>query len=71
MTKTLHWIALILTVLGAINWGLLGAFEFNLVSALFGQFPYLARLIYILIGLAGLVLIADYFNDHRHFGSHS
>jgi uncharacterized membrane protein YuzA (DUF378 family) len=70
VTRTLHWIALILTVLGALNWGLM-AFDVNAIQALFSQFPNLVKLIYALIGLAGLVLLADYFSDNRHFGSHS
>lgn len=43
-----------LVIIGAINWGLVGAFKFDLVAYLFGNMTYLTRLIYILVGLAGL-----------------
>lgn len=54
---SLHWIALVLVIIGAINWGLVGLFQFDLVAALFGgQAAPLSRLIYILVGLAGIVV---------------
>lgn len=46
--------ALILMIIGAINWGLIGLFEFNLVDAIFGDMSLISRIIYILVGLAGL-----------------
>lgn len=50
--------ALVLVIIGAINWGLLGLFRFDLVGALFGgQMAMLSRIIYALIGLAGLYAI--------------
>lgn len=55
--RTLNIIALLLAVIGAINWGLVGLFSFNLVSALFGEMTALTRIIYILVGLAGLYCI--------------
>ncbi len=54
--NTIDWIALVLAIIGALNWGLVGLFRFNLVEALFGG-TFLAPLIYILVGLAGLWLI--------------
>lgn len=54
-TKTLDYIALALIIIGAINWGLIGFFQFDLVAALFGSMASLiSRIIYALIGLAGL-----------------
>lgn len=48
-------IALILTIIGAINWGLIGFFRFDLVAWIFGgQTALLSRIIYALVGLAGL-----------------
>ena len=58
--KTLNLIALTLTIIGAINWGLIGLFNFNLVSFLFGDMTLLSRIIYSLVGLAGLYLITFY-----------
>lgn len=53
--RLLNFIALILILLGAINWGLWGFFQFDLVGFLFGSsMNMLARLVYCLIGLAGL-----------------
>ena len=52
--NVVDWIALVLMIIGAINWGLVGAFGFNLVSALFGEMSTLSRIIYVLVGLAGL-----------------
>ncbi|MBX6770169.1 MAG: DUF378 domain-containing protein [Chloroflexi bacterium] len=52
--NAVDWAALVLTVIGAINWGLVGLFGFNLVHAIFGGVPVLESLIYIIVGLAGL-----------------
>jgi uncharacterized membrane protein YuzA (DUF378 family) len=49
-------IALILTIVGAINWGLIGFFQFDLVASFFGgQGAALSRIIYGLVGIAGLI----------------
>ncbi|MGM0875545.1 MAG: DUF378 domain-containing protein [Bacillota bacterium] len=48
-------IALVLTIVGAINWGLIGFFGFNLVSAIFGDASALTRIIYGIVGIAGLI----------------
>ncbi len=53
---TMAWIAFILVVIGALNWGLVGAFQFNLVEAIFGT-SALTMIIYILVGLSALYLI--------------
>ncbi|WP_125153709.1 DUF378 domain-containing protein [Clostridium rectalis] len=51
-------IAFILVIIGAINWGLLGLFNFNLIGSIFGEpANFLSRLIYILVGVAGVYLI--------------
>jgi hypothetical protein len=44
-------------VIGALNWGLVGLFNFNLVSAIFGPLSLLSRIIYVLVALAGLYLL--------------
>ena len=48
------WIALVLMIVGAINWGLVGAFNFDLVAAIFGEMSMASRIVYVLVGLAGL-----------------
>ena len=58
--KYLNFIVLTLVIVGALNWLLVGLFEFNLVDTLFGGFTLLSRIVYILVGLAGLWSIAFY-----------
>ncbi len=52
--KVIDKIALLLIVIGAINWGLVGIFEFNLVDTLFGTMSIVSRIIYALVGISGL-----------------
>jgi hypothetical protein len=54
--NTLDWIALVLTIVGGLNWGFVGFFNWNLVEAIFG-FGAIARVVYSLVGLAALYLI--------------
>lgn len=58
--RALNLITLLLVIIGAINWGLVGAFDFNLVSALFGANSFLSNLIYILVGLSGLYQLVPF-----------
>lgn len=58
--KTLSYIALTIAIIGAINWGLIGLFGFNLVAFLFGDMTLLSRIVYILVGLSGLYLVTFY-----------
>ena len=51
------WIAVILIIAGALNWGLVGAFHVNAVAMLFGDATMITRVIYMLVGLAGLYKI--------------
>lgn len=55
--ETIQKIALIFTIIGAVNWGLIGILEFDLVAALFGEMTVLTRLVYSLVGVTGLVNI--------------
>jgi uncharacterized membrane protein YuzA (DUF378 family) len=58
MSKSLEWLALVLVVVGAINWGLVGLAQFDLVAALFGgSAAPLARIVYGLVGIAGILLL--------------
>lgn len=57
-------ISLILIIIGALNWGSIGIFKFDLVAALFGgQGSLLARIVYTLVGIAGLWAIGLLFKD--------
>ena len=52
--KVIDYIALILVIIGAINWGLIGLFGFDLVATLFGTMSVVSRIVYTLVGIAGL-----------------
>ena len=53
--KSLNLVTLVLLIVGGLNWGLVGAFQFDLVAALFGgQDAMLARVVYVLVGLSAL-----------------
>lgn len=56
--KCLDCTALTLTIIGAINWGLIGFFRFDLVAFLFGDMSWLSRVVYALVGLCGLYMLA-------------
>lgn len=53
----LDWVALILVVVGALNWGLVGLFDFNLVEYLFEAWPVVMKVVYVLVALAGIYLL--------------
>ena len=55
--------ALVLTVIGALNWGLIGLFNFDLVATIFGSMTIISRTIYTLVGIAGLINIMLFFVD--------
>lgn len=52
--KVINGIVLALIVIGAINWGLIGLFNFNLVTYIFGDMEAISRLVFALVGIAGL-----------------
>ena len=58
--KIVNCICLTLTIIGAINWGLIGFFNYNLVDSICGVGTMLSRIIYALVGLSGLYLIGLY-----------
>lgn len=58
--KGLDCTALTIGIIGALNWGLIGLFRFDLVAFLFGNLTWLSRIIYALVGLAGLYLCTFY-----------
>lgn len=55
--STLGWIAFVLVVVGALNWLLIGLFNWNLVQVIFGGIPILESIIYVLVGIGALYLI--------------
>ncbi len=69
--NTIYRIALFLVIVGAINWGLIGLFDYNLVDAIFGVDTFLSNLIYSIVGLAGLLslpILAKRFAEERMDG---
>ena len=57
-------LALVLVIIGAVNWLLVGAFEFDLVATIFGgATALLARIVYILVGISGLICISMFFDE--------
>jgi len=58
--------ALVLTIIGALNWGLIGLFQFDLVASLFGgQDSLLSRIVYTLVGIAGLINLGLLFKPDK------
>ena len=58
--KGLDYTLLTLVIIGAINWGLIGFFQFDLVAFIFGNMSWLSRILYALVGLSGLYMISAY-----------
>ncbi|MGI6161045.1 MAG: DUF378 domain-containing protein [Christensenellales bacterium] len=58
-------LALILMIIGGLNWGLIGLFDFNLVAAIFGAASVWSRIIYSIVGIASIWGISLLFRDHR------
>lgn len=63
--KILEKVALVFVIIGALNWGLIGIFDFNLVTFLFGDMTILSRIVYIIIGICGIVDIFMLFDDMK------
>jgi uncharacterized protein len=64
--KKLDVLAMVLVVVGALNWGLVGAFHFNLVTALFGA-TVVSSIVYILVGVAGVYQVAQWQAMHNRW----
>lgn len=54
----LDWLALVLVIVGALNWGLVGLFKFDLVAAIFGDMSVLSRVVYSLVGVSAVYVLA-------------
>ena len=61
----LRYACLILILIGAINWGLVGAFNFDLVAMIFGDMSIISRIIYILVGLSGIAFLFMLYPENR------
>ena len=60
--ETLQKCALVVTIIGALNWGLIGIFDFNLVTFLFGSGTIMTRIVYSLVAITGIINIGILFN---------
>lgn len=63
--ETLQKICLVITIIGAVVWGLIGLFDFNLVTMIFGEDSFFPRIIYTIVGITGLINIGILF-EHIH-----
>lgn len=59
------WVALILVIIGGLNWGLVGIFNFDLVATIFGEMSALSRIIYILVGLSAIFMLFAAFSKKQ------
>ncbi|MFA7254222.1 MAG: DUF378 domain-containing protein [Patescibacteria group bacterium] len=59
--NALDWIALVLVIVGGLNWGLVGFFDFDLVAAIFGEMSTVARIVYDLVGLSAIYMLVATF----------
>lgn len=64
--NTLYKTTLVLAIIGCINWGLVGIFNFNLVEFLFGNGTILTRVVYVLVAISGLINIGILTKDLDH-----
>lgn len=63
--ETLQKVCLVITIIGAVVWGLIGLFDFNLVTMIFGEDSFFPRVIYTIVGITGLINIGILF-EHIH-----
>lgn len=61
--ETLQKIALVFTIIGALVWGIVGIFDINIIDAIFEDMYIIARIIYIIVGICGIINIGLLFND--------
>ena len=64
--KLLDTISLALLIIGGINWGLVGLFQFNLVDSIFGTLSILSRIIYCLVGISGIYSLSFLSRERAH-----
>lgn len=55
--SAMDWVAMLFLIVGGLNWGLVGLFDFNLVAALFGEMSAISRVVYVIVGLSALYAI--------------
>lgn len=55
--NAIDWVAMIILVVGGLNWGLVGAFDYDLVASIFGDMTTVSKIVYILVGLSALYMV--------------
>lgn len=61
--RVLKILAFVLTVIGAINWGLVGILKFDLVAAVFGEMSHITRFVYSIVGLSGVITLLTVYSN--------
>ncbi|HSS65971.1 MAG TPA: DUF378 domain-containing protein [Gammaproteobacteria bacterium] len=69
--KFIDVLAAVLVVVGALNWGLVGLFRYDLVAAVLGDATALTRLVYVVVGVAGLFQALQWKAIHHRWGGHA
>lgn len=64
--KALHVIAFVLVVVGGLNWGLVGAGNWNVVNMLLGAWPVVERIVYVLVGVSAIALAFTHWKECKH-----
>lgn len=57
--NALDWVALVLVIVGGLNWALVGLFSFDLVATIFGDMSVLSRIVYVLVGLSAVYVLVS------------
>lgn len=57
--NVLDWVALVLVIVGGLNWALVGLFNFDLVATIFGDMSVLSRIVYVLVGLSAIYVLVS------------
>lgn len=65
MYKIIKYTAFVLVLIGALNWGLVGFFDFDLVKFLFGDMTLMTRIVYILVGISAIISIFTAYTCHQ------
>lgn len=66
--KMLHMVTFLLSMVGALNWGLMGLLDFNLVNVLLGSWPTVEKLVYVLVGVSAVYVLATHKEDCKICG---
>jgi uncharacterized membrane protein YuzA (DUF378 family) len=66
--KWLHIVSFVLVIVGALNWGLIGLFHYNVVMSLLGAWPMVEQVVYILVGVAAVYLLLTHKGDCKICG---